>query len=291
MNTEFMPDDLKHRITAMLNNELSSSEREETKRALEGNTTAQRQVAVEGALVTMLRSRRAQLRERVPVDVERRIRIALANERSAQEQPSASLWSRFASLVLRPSIAIPVLGGVAAFVITTTVLKRPQAVGSSERPIPTEPVALVDLRTASYDNFASIVRGELKLVHPSSDPQELQSWFTSQGVQYAAVFPSIAAKLEGGVVSDHNGKKFAHLVYSVNDHLVYMFEVDEASVEDKSVSIDKTVNENLTHGKWHWEEKTGTGTLFMWKSNNVVCSAVSDLRTDELSALFALNEL
>lgn len=291
MNADFMPDDLKHRITAMLNNELSPTERDETQRALADHGVAQRQHAIEGALVQMLHGRREQLRERVPVDVERRIRVALANEREAQFQPTQSLWNRVASALLRPAIAVPVLGGIAAFMVTTTILNRPDAGNGQSVTVPNQQVSLVDLRTASYDNFASIVRGELKLVHPSSDPRELQSWFASQGVQYSAVFPTIAAKLEGGVVSDHNGKKFAHLVYSVNDHLVYMFEVDEASVADKSVTIDKSVNDNLTHGKWHWEEKTGTGTLFMWKSNNVVCSAVSDLRTDELSALFALNEL
>lgn len=285
-----MPDDLAARITAMIDGRLPADEVRSVEEAIASDPVAAAQADVERSVVSMLRQRRDRLRMPLPPSVERSVRTAIAAERIEEPTPS-SLLSRLTASLRRPLVLIPLMAGVAAVVVTVAVRRA----DPSDNVVPPAGIAAVtpkfDLQEASYANFAAIVRGDLKLAHESSDTAALQQWFLSQGVRYPVFFPEIAAKLLGGVVSDHDGLKFAHLVYAVDDHLVYLFEVDEASVESKTVGVGPTITSDMAQRRWHWEERSGTGTLFMWKSKKVVCSVVSDLKTNDLSALFTLEDL
>lgn len=273
------------RLTAYLDQELNAQERKELEQEVAGDDRLRRGLALEHGVRSLLRDRKESLRERVPVDVERSIRLALAREVSAATQPQpASFWVTLVAAFRRPMVAIPT--AVAAVALVTMLL--------TDRSTP-PPFAVmsprVDLYEASYANFSRIVKGDITLVKATSDAAELQQFFRKEGVQYEVFFPEISAELKGGVVSDHGGLKFAHLVYGVGDHLVYIFEVDEASIEQNLVSMRETVTQDLAQSRWHWEERQGFGTMFVWESNNIVCSAVSDLRTQDLSALFTLEKL
>ncbi len=280
----YVPNDLRERITALIDGQITSeSERSDVEAFLASSEEARMQQRVESALVGMLHERREALRERIPADVERRIRLALIE----QPEASPSLWQRIVGVFARPLVSIPILATGIAVAAIFVVQQQPQV----SEPSAVNRSPLVDLQAQAYANFESIVRGELTVAVASESEQEVRSWFKNNGVTYDVQFPSIEATLVGGVVSTHEHKKFAHLVYNVGNHLVYMFEVDEASLASRDVALDTGIVDGLAHGKWHWEERLDTGTLFIWKSNNVVCAAVSDLRTDELSALFDLHLL
>ena len=275
----------------MIDGQLHSDEVRDVEDAIASNPTAATQAQVEGALVTMLRQRRERLRETLPPVVERSIRTAIATER-INEPSSVSFAVRLWNALRRPLIAVPLVAGVVAVVVTVAVRRNGGRVDNQPVvPAVVQSTPKFDLQEASYANFAAIVRGDLKLAHESSDTSDLQQWFASQGVNYHVFFPEVAAKLLGGVVSDHDGLKFAHLVYAVDNHLVYLFEVDEGSVQTNTVAVQPAVASEIADRRWHWEERSGTGTLFMWKSKKVVCSVVSDLKTNDLSALFTLEEL
>jgi anti-sigma factor RsiW len=278
-----LPSDLHERITALIDGQITSAEeRAEVESSIASHESARVQHSIESALVRMLHARRATLRENVPADVERRIRMALANEVGAP----TSVWQNFFAAVIRPIVAIPVLAAsIAAGVFLVMQQRSTPDVATVVRS------PLVNLHEQAYENFASIVRGELTVAVASDSKHELESWFRNNGVQYEVQFPDMSATLVGGVVSTHEHKKFAHLVYSVGSHIVYMFEVDQASLASGEVALEHGIADRLEQGRWHWEERQDTGTLFVWKSNNVVCAAVSGLRTDELSALFNLNVL
>ena len=83
-------------------------------------------------------------------------------------------------------------------------------------------------------------------------------------------------------------RAFAHLVYDVGGHQIYIFEVDRPSIDANVMSMHALVDQDVRNSTWHWEERAGVGTMFVWESNNIVCSAVSDLRTEQFSALFSL---
>jgi len=285
MNTQPLPDDIRQSITAFVDNQmLSDQERIAVQDAIEQSEELALQHKLESGLVHMLHARRDTLRGAVPIDLERRIRLSLAKE---AHTPTRSSFSSFLALLRRPAVAIPMLIASAAIIVLVSSIERPTV----QQPMVASVAPLVDLQLQSYENFSAILRGELTVQHETSSKSDLQEWFADNGVTYAVQFPAIEAQLVGGVVSKHEQKRFAHLVYSVGNHIVYMFEVDESSIAERSVGLEPTIADNLDQRRWHWEERKDTGTLFMWKSNNVVCAAVSDLQTDELSALFALNEL
>lgn len=273
------------RLTAYLDNELSDAERTEIELELNQSDGLRRGLALEHGVRKLLRDRSANLRERIPVELERSIRIGLANEVKAASKPQpVSFWEHVLSAIRRPMIAIPT--GIAIVALVTMML--------TDRSTPPPFAAMsprVNLYEASYANFTKIVKGELSLVKATSNQDELRAFFRDQGVKYDVFFPEMAAELKGGVVSDHGGIRFAHLVYGVGDHLVYIFEVDEPSIKQNLVAVDATVWEDLEQSRWHWEERRDVGTMFVWESNNIVCSAVSDLRTQDLSALFTLEKL
>lgn len=235
----------------------------------------------------ILRERAGSVRTAVPLDVERSLRMALGAEMAKQATPQRTqgllAWLR------RPLIAVP--AAVATIAVVVFIVRVSQGAQTPRQIAVSTRGAEVKLQDMSYTNFASIVRGDLKVVKESSKPSELNTFFKSSGVSYEVFYPEVEAELVGGVVSEHDGHHFAHLVYSVNDHLVYLFEVDQPSIDDGTVSMASLIEEDLKTGRWHWEERPGVGTLFVWKSNNVVCSAVSDLATNEFSALFNLEKL
>ncbi len=239
----------------------------------------EREQQIDDAVARMLQARRASLRVSVPIDVERRIRLALVEPRAATP-PSTGRENVFSALIAwfkRPIVLIPASLAVLAF-ITFAVSQN-----SSATPL--------DLHSVAYANFTSVVKGDLTLAKNTSDTIALRAFFAKAGVEYPVFFPSMKAKLKGGVVSNDNGHAYAHLVYGIGDHLVYLFEADQASIDSRVAALDTVITNNLSTGKWHWEERPGTGTLFVWKSNNIVCLAVSDLRTQDMSALFTLEAL
>ena len=281
---------LNDRLTAYVDGELSAEEREMVARELERDARLRREHDLERGVKNLLSSRKASLRESVPISLEQDIRTALVLEAipdrtatGSRTRPVHPLVKFFAGF-RRPAFAIPLaLGSLAVIVYMAVQIPSPltQSGGS----------ALVDLYEVSYANFEKVVRGEITLAKTTSNTAELDNFFRSEGVDYQVFYPEVDAVLLGGVVSQHGSKRFAHLVYSVGQHIVYIFEVDAASVEQNVVDLNSVVAQDLQESRWHWEERSNVGTMFVWKSNNVICSAVSDLRTPEFSALFTLDKL
>ena len=268
--------------SAMADGHLSSAEANRLQHEMMQDEALRAEYETVDAVRTMLRERADRLRMPVPADVERSIRLAIAAEQS-QSRARRERWldtviDTVIDYLRRPAIAV----GVAAVALVAVVWF------AVDRSSDTAPFRLYE---ASYANFQDIVGGTLELGKRTSNPAELASFFRDQGVAYDVFFPTIDATLEGGVVSEHHGQRYAHLVYRAGDHLIYIFEVDEPSIEGNMIAMASDVADDLEHSRWHWEERAGVGTMFVWESNNIVCSAVSDLRTQDLSALFHLETL
>jgi hypothetical protein len=283
MNTSNTTD----RISAFLDAELTDVELREFEADLLVDPALVRACDMEAALRSNLRKRSTHLRTGVPLDVERSIRLALAQEveNATQRDVAPTSWyAALANAIRKPLIAIPT--GIAAVAVIVLMIA-----GRSESPSVARMTPKVDLYEASYANFNKIVKGEIKLAKATANQNELREFFANEGVKHQIFFPAIAAELKGGVVSHHDGVHFAHLVYGAGEHLVYIFEVDEASIEKNEVAMKTAIAQDLRESRWHWEERPGIGTMFVWESNNVICSAVSDLATQDLSALFTLEKL
>lgn len=275
------------KLSAYLDGELPAAEADALRKELSSDPALEREYRLLSATRRTVRDRTTALRTPIPVDLERSIRLALGREVEQASVPDSGWLDRILTWLRTPAFAISAAAVVLAVVVVLTI-DRPDATNGVAA-LRRQPV--VNLYTASYDNFSKIRSGDLQLAKASSNADELREFFRNNGVTYDVFFPELAAELRGGVVSEHEGHRYAHLVYGAGEHLVYIFEVDEASVQEQTVAMDRTVAQDLAESRWHWEERSGVGTMFVWESNNVICSAVSDLRTQDLSALFTLEKL
>lgn len=279
-------------ISAYLDGELhDAQEREHVEQLLISDASFKREVELLGSLRTTIRGRAETFKIGVPVSLERSIRLSLGEEvvRRSTKDRAPSLMQRILQRLSRPLIAFPAALLLALGITGIYMMTNRDASVSGTATV--AQAGAFEMSSASYANFQSVVRGDLKLVRTTSDTAELQRFFREQGVAYTVFYPQIEAELKGGVVSQHGDKKFAHLVYGAGSHLVYLLEVDVPSLESGSVTLAREISTNVKESRWHWEEKDSVGTLFVWQSNMVMCSAVSDLNTQEFSALFRLETL
>ncbi|MBC8125264.1 MAG: hypothetical protein H7X70_05980 [Candidatus Kapabacteria bacterium] len=282
-------------LAAYIDGELSDpAEIAQVEAMIASNATMQREVSLLSAMRSQLRNRKDSLRTQIPVDLERAIRLKLGEEvvkASSVAPEKISFRLRLASFLARPLYAIP-----AALVLAVAITGLVMVMNRSGKSVTTATAsagttAAFEMTSAAYSNFQAVVRGELKLARQSSDTTELRKFFQDEGVTYSVFFPEVAAELKGGVVSVHGKKRYAHLVYATGKHLVYLLEVDVPSLSSGAVALSSHVAQDVRNSKWHWQERDGIGTLFVWKSNTVMCSAVSDLSTQDFSALFRLETL
>jgi hypothetical protein len=240
-----------------------------------------RQIDREERLLTAVRDtlvrRRDTLRLQVPVDLERSIRMALAEERSV---PAKESWvQRAIDWIRQPSVSFGMAAATLALIVGLAVL------GQRSDALPRE------LTHAALAAFPGVHSGSTKLDIMSSDKQQISAYLASHGVQHAVFYPEVDAELAGANVFSVNGLPCAELVYKKAKHTIALLQVDDASIDAKRVEMDPIVAEDVAYSKWHWASTPDNGTLFVWKSNSIMCTVVSDLQIDEVSSLFKLEAL
>ncbi|MEY3385701.1 MAG: hypothetical protein RIR53_512 [Bacteroidota bacterium] len=247
---------------------------------IEADVRAQREAKIIGAVRSTVRQRRNALREAVPVHVERSIRMAIAAEAHVQLRPSlfGRLRSVLAAVLSRPSYAIAGIAGIVIAVASLVVFTQgPAALPSN----------LSDAALTAYTDVASS-DGDVGL--RSADKNDLRAYFANCGVDFEVFFPTVAAELVGGSVRTINGEDFPVLVYRTAGHFISLLEVDQKSINSSTVRMDKAAADDVEKSKWHWASSDDR-TLFVWESNSIMCSVVSDLAVNEVSALFSLEVL
>lgn len=149
----------------------------------------------------------------------------------------------------------------------------------------------------SLQNFRAVTSGKIKLQYATSSFAELDKFFQKQGVTCRLVHPHIAnATLLGGVVSEENGKKSAHLVFSHKvldkEDLLYMWEIEETPSTIRHTTFSPAIWKLLQDGEWLWDTtSTNKATAVFWEDNTdiahrTLCVVVSALPRTEMQPLF-----
>lgn len=134
-----------------------------------------RQIDREERLIAAVRDtlgrRRDTLRLQVPVDLERSIRMALAEERSV---PAKESWvQRAIDWIRQPSVSFGMAAATLALIVGLAVL------GQRSDALPRE------LTHAALAAFPGVHSGSTKLDIMSSDKQQISAYLASHGVQHA----------------------------------------------------------------------------------------------------------
>lgn len=162
----------------------------------------------------------------------------------------------------------------------------------------------------SLSNYDAVVHGKIKLQYASSSFQQVDSFFRAQGVACTLVNPRIKdTRLLGGVVSEENGKKSAHIVFAHRgasdgkEELMYMWEIEETPATIRHAAISPQAWQLLQSGEWLWntsfwdtsaaqqQAQTPRATVVYWedetvKAHRTLCAVVSAMPRSQMQALF-----
>lgn len=199
------------------------------------------------------------------------------------------MWQRPYSLVA--VLAVLVLGWVAVrFSLQTRLTPAPVSSETAQNAVLNDVPQTVFVKE-SLQNYRAVRSGQITLQCKTASFETLDKFFHKAGVHYNIVHPKINAQLLGGVVSEENGKKSAHLVFKHGETLVYMWEIDLDAKTAEHASIRSDAWAALRKGEWLWDTKTDTSTtVVFWEDEKqgkrTLCSVVAALPRTNLQPLF-----
>lgn len=268
---------------------LDQTELQRVQEALATRSDVRNDAALQVASRALVRSRAGSLRNQPPAHLVASIQTALQEVDAAtfeRASPAGSEWSlggALRALFTTPRFAtgLAALGAVVVLAAAALLMLRS----------PSSSVAGAEITTVAYAKFGNVATGSFGLERVTSNTAELRDFFASRGVAFAVFFPDVHASLRGGSVVTINGRQCAQLVYEAGQKKMYLLETDNNDITNGDIQLNADVADDVEQSRWHWEERADVGTMFVWKSNNVMCTAVSDMPTSEFSALFRLETL
>lgn len=319
-------------ITAYIDGVLDASMKQEVEQRLSEHHALQAEYHAIRHVKQLLHERKDRLRPSVPADVRHSVLLKLEQEfartttlASIQQEDNAehqhlrlvqtntptnniyslpkvglrsqerasSLWNKRALLVA--AVVVIALGwtvlrmGSRLNTPSETAFSSPHQHTISEVPPPTKCTFVNE----SLQNYNAVVQGKIKLQYATNSFDDLDAFFRKNGVTCHLVRPNIHnAKLLGGVVSEENGKKSAHLVFAHNDTLLYMWEIEETPTTIRHAAITPKGWQLLQTGEWLWDTTTAQGaTVVFWedeteKAHRTLCAVVAAMPRSELQPLF-----
>jgi anti-sigma factor (TIGR02949 family) len=177
--------------------------------------------------------------------------------------------------LLRPAIGVAVVGLLV--VIGISLLKSREAAAPSTDEASFDMVAQAIQHYASYD--------PAKLQYISSNHDEIRDYFQNK-VNFKVYVPEMEnSTLIGGVVCEHDGAKFLNLIYRSGDKLVYFYTACSKELKAKSkIGLSAKAQSDLEKTGWYFDTRPDCNVA-VWKENDEICSAVSDMGKEKLLAL------
>jgi hypothetical protein len=290
--------ELEEILTSLIDGEYIAPDlREELLKRLDTSTELRVAHSIQTATKNILINRKDALSIHAPLDVQMAIQRNLANEKSMNSAEHSSKFERtfnnvynaILNIFLKPVIAFPlgIIIGISGYLlynqssIDSEIFSYKNITHNGND----------NLCFQAYNNFHSLEQGNLPLQMLTNNKDELSIFFKEKGVSYPVFYPDIDAELQGGVVSDYKGVKLAHFVFKVGDKFVYMYEVPNQMIDNHNLQINPKAIEIVNKADWYWEKEKGSNnTMVLWRIKSNMCSIVTNLRMDQLSALIHVKE-
>ena len=290
--------ELEENLTSLIDGEYIAPDlREELLNRLDSNTELRVAHTIQTATKNIFINRKDALSIHAPLDVQMAVQRILANEQSLNtaehsskiEQTFYNVYNVILKIFLKPVIAFPlgIIIGISGYLLY------------NQSSVDSEIFSYVNITHngndnlcfQAYNNFHSLENGNLPLQMLTNNKDELSKFFKEKGVNYPVFYPDIDAELQGGVVSEYKGVKLAHFVFKVGDKFVYMYEVPNQMIDNHNLQINPKAIEIVNKADWYWEKEKGSNnTMVLWRIKSNMCSIVTNLRMDQLSALIHVKE-
>jgi hypothetical protein len=210
-------------------------------------------------------------RAAVPGPVRARIRTSIEQEsrvaRPYQAGWMAQLWG---SRILKPAIGFSV--AFIAFVLLVDLSK--------------DEANAADVIQQSFANYHAVVQGDIKPQLVSSRPEVIQAFFSGK-TEYPVQVPRLrGCDLIGGLLNEFSGTALAHVVYTNQSNIVYIYEACWRTVQEgKKLQLPPHIKAELQRTGRFVETRSDGHTIVLWtRDDRTLCSAVSLMPKDELLA-------
>jgi anti-sigma factor (TIGR02949 family) len=148
-----------------------------------------------------------------------------------------------------------------------------------------------DVMVQSFANYKGVVDGVIRPQLAASVPEQLMGFFTGK-TEFPVLVPRMKnCTLVGGVVNEHCGAKLAHVVYTHNDDVIYVYQACwETVMKGEQLSLPDSIIQELQRTGWHSENFSGGHAIVLWTKGHTLCSAVARMPKEDLIACLTDNE-
>lgn len=144
-----------------------------------------------------------------------------------------------------------------------------------------------DMVEKSAELYEKIAAGDFQIQYKTSDAKSLEKFFAER-CDFQVFVPDLKdAALLGGVYNEVNGIKAVHFVHQKDGHLIYTLQLRKKDMFDDSddgLLLTEEFKKNIFAGKNYMPcKRKQTDNVIVWyKDDDVVCSSVSKLQSDEI---------
>jgi hypothetical protein len=179
---------------------------------------------------------------------------------------------------LKPVLALGVVAVIA--IVGISLFGR-----RGSEPIPSTS-ATADMVDQAVEHYSHYLQGGVNLQLVSSNHDEVRNFFKDK-VAYDVYVPDVEhAELVGGVLCEHGGVKFLNLVYKTGNKVVYFYTGCSKEIKASGkVGLCAKAESDLQNTGWYFDTAHTNCSVAVWKEGDRVCSAVADMKQEELLAL------
>lgn len=146
-----------------------------------------------------------------------------------------------------------------------------------------------DFVSVSRNVFDKIESGDVKIQHKCNNAKELADTMNKY-LDFKSFVPDVKdATLVGGVCNEIQGEKVAHIIHKKGNVIIYTLQANLKEVmsnEENKIILSDPYKENVQKGKnWFPCNKDKKRTAVIWFRDNVICSTVAELDSQEISSV------
>ena len=147
-----------------------------------------------------------------------------------------------------------------------------------------------DVMEQAASNFALIRDGKMKPPITTCSPENMYAYLEAQELPFEAVVRPLE-RCDGysAVVNEYDGVKLAHVVYSIGDDMLYVYQVRgiESLNDGGHLTMPAAAKEALTTTGWYTDPQHPDCNVVLWEENGTVCAATSTMSKTGMLALLA----
>jgi mycothiol system anti-sigma-R factor len=153
------------------------------------------------------------------------------------------------------------------------------------------PGPTTDMVDQAVEHYSNYLLGVVELQLVSSSHDEVRSFFKDK-VAFKVYVPQMKnAVLVGGVLCEHGGTKFLNLVYKIGDKVLYFHMGCSKEMKAKGkIGLCAKAEAELRETGWYFDTTRTNCSVVVWKKGDNVCSAVTDMKKEEVLALLKEEE-